>query len=74
MMVAALLQYRWINRASEADLQERRLSLNGEMAGVKGQFNAAVQELLPMFRPARARARRRHGVENVRTGDARCRE
>jgi two-component system, OmpR family, sensor histidine kinase SenX3 len=50
--VAALLQYRWINRASEADLLERRQSLNGALAGVKGEFNAAVQELIPMFRPA----------------------
>src|SRR5437868_4849051 len=52
LAAAALLQYRWINRASEADLLERRQSLNGALAGVKGEFNVAVQELIPMFRPA----------------------
>src|SRR2546423_7839217 len=52
LAAAALLQYRWINRASEADLLERRQSLNGALAGIKGEFNAAVQELIPMFRPA----------------------
>jgi len=52
LAVAAWLQYRWINRASEADLLERRQALNGALAGIKGECNAAVQELLPMFRPA----------------------
>ncbi|MFL6274769.1 MAG: sensor histidine kinase [Blastocatellia bacterium] len=52
LAAAALLQYRWIKRASEADLLERRQSLNGALAGIKGEFNGAVQELIPMFRPA----------------------
>lgn len=52
LAVAALLQYRWINRAADADILERRQALNGALAGVKGEFNAAIQELLPMFRPA----------------------
>jgi signal transduction histidine kinase len=52
LVLAAWLQYRWINRASQADLLERRQSLNGALAGVKGECNATIQELLPMFRPA----------------------
>ncbi|HJQ24341.1 MAG TPA: HAMP domain-containing sensor histidine kinase [Blastocatellia bacterium] len=52
LAAAALLQYRWINRASEADLLERRQSLNGALAGIKGELSGAVQELIPMFRPA----------------------
>ncbi|MFL6213538.1 MAG: sensor histidine kinase [Blastocatellia bacterium] len=52
LVAAALLQYRWINRAAEADLLEHRQSLNSALAGVKSEFNAAVQELLPMFRPS----------------------
>jgi signal transduction histidine kinase len=52
LVVAAWLQYRWINRAAEADLLEHRQSLNSALAGVKSEFNAAVQELLPMFRPS----------------------
>jgi hypothetical protein len=52
LVTAALLQYRWINRAAEADLLEHRQSLNSALAGVKSEVNAAVQELLPMFRPS----------------------
>ncbi|NOT59475.1 MAG: hypothetical protein HOP19_04530 [Acidobacteria bacterium] len=52
LLLAAVLLYRWINRAHEADRKQHRELLVTALRSCATEFNSAVQEVLTAFRPA----------------------
>jgi two-component system, OmpR family, sensor histidine kinase SenX3 len=54
MCVAAILQYRWINRASEADRRQQREYLDATLRNFSDDFRERVHYPLPYFRPTPA--------------------
>ncbi len=51
LLLAAVLQYRWINRVSEADRQQQREFLDSSLRNFRNEFTTSLQEPLPVFRP-----------------------
>lgn len=52
LALAALQQYRWINRVSEADRRQRREYMETTLRGVGNDFGETILDLLPTFRPS----------------------
>ena len=50
--VAAVMQYRWINRASEADRQQQREFLDAALRNFADDFRERIHDPLPYFRPS----------------------
>jgi two-component system sensor histidine kinase SenX3 len=50
--VAAVLQYRWINRASEADRRQQREYLDSALRNFADDFRERIHDPLPYFRPS----------------------
>ena len=51
LALAALQQYRWINRVSEADRRQRREYMEATLRSTSNDFRETLHELLPAFRP-----------------------
>ncbi|MBD0369715.1 MAG: HAMP domain-containing histidine kinase [Pyrinomonadaceae bacterium] len=52
MCVAAVLQYRWINRASEADRRQQREYVEAAIRNFSDDFAERIHYPLPYFRPS----------------------
>jgi signal transduction histidine kinase len=50
-VVAGVLQYRWINRVSDAERRQRRSGMEGVLVSFSSDFRDALLRLLPFFRP-----------------------
>jgi signal transduction histidine kinase len=50
-VIAGVLQYRWINRVSDADRLQRREVRERTLRNFSGDFRDALLRLLPFFRP-----------------------
>jgi signal transduction histidine kinase len=50
-VLAGVLQYRWINRVSDAERRERRQGVEGVLHNFGGDFREALLRPLPFFRP-----------------------
>jgi len=51
LSLAAVQQYRWINRVSEADRRQRREYMETALGSTSNDFRETIHELLPTFRP-----------------------
>jgi len=51
LALAAVTQYRWINRISEADRRQRRELLEATLHGFGGDFDRTLRELIRVYRP-----------------------
>ena len=51
LMLAAVMQYRWINRISEADRQQRHELLETALHDFRSEFEARLREPLRSYRP-----------------------
>src|ERR1051326_2019603 len=51
LVLAAVMQYHWINQISEADRQQRRELLQTAMRGFRNEFDAIVREPMRIYRP-----------------------
>jgi signal transduction histidine kinase len=51
LALAAVQQYRWINRVSEADRRQRREYMETTLRSTSNDFRETIHELLPSFRP-----------------------
>jgi signal transduction histidine kinase len=51
LSLAAVQQYRWINRVSEADRRQRREYMETTLGSTSNDFRETIHELLPTFRP-----------------------
>jgi len=51
LALAAVTQYRWINRFSEADRRQRREVLEAEMRGLRNEFDSILHEPTRIYRP-----------------------
>jgi signal transduction histidine kinase len=51
-----ILQYRWIEKASQAERQERRQFLRNALGGIRGELMARLQKPLATLRPDRGLA------------------
>lgn len=51
LVLAALMQYRWINQISEADRQQRRALLATALRGFRNEFDAILREPIRVYRP-----------------------
>jgi signal transduction histidine kinase len=51
LALAAIQQYRWINRVSEADRRQRREYMETTLRSTSNDFRETIHELLPTFRP-----------------------
>jgi two-component system sensor histidine kinase SenX3 len=54
LALAAVQQYRWINRVSEADRRQRREYMEATLRSTSNDFRETIHELLPTFRPSPA--------------------
>jgi signal transduction histidine kinase len=52
LALAAVQQYRWINRVSEADRRQRREYMETTLGSTSNDFRETIHELLPVFRPS----------------------
>jgi two-component system sensor histidine kinase SenX3 len=52
MCVAAVMQYRWINRASEADRRQQREYVEAALRNFSDDFRERIHYPLPYFRPS----------------------
>ncbi|HEX8176186.1 MAG TPA: HAMP domain-containing sensor histidine kinase [Pyrinomonadaceae bacterium] len=52
MCAAAVMQYRWINRASEADRRQQREFLDAALRNFADDFRERIHYPLPYFRPS----------------------
>jgi signal transduction histidine kinase len=52
LALAAVQQYRWINRVSEADRRQRREYMETTLRSTSNDFRETIHELLPVFRPS----------------------
>ena len=52
LVLTAVLQYRWINRVSEADRQQRRALLETTLRNFQGEFDRLQRDSLQFFRGA----------------------
>jgi signal transduction histidine kinase len=50
--LAAVQQYRWINRVSEADRRQRREYMETTLRNAGNDFRETIHQLLPVFRPS----------------------
>jgi signal transduction histidine kinase len=50
LVLIAVLQFRWINRVSEADHQQRRSLLNNTLRNFEGEFERTLRDTLQVFR------------------------
>ena len=50
-LLAGVLQYRWINRVSDAERRQSRQGMEGVLRNFSGDFRDALLRLLPFFRP-----------------------
>src|SRR5882724_1469569 len=51
LVATSLLQYRWINRASEVDRHQHRENIETTLRNFSGDFRESLLALLPVFRP-----------------------
>jgi signal transduction histidine kinase len=52
LAAAAVQQYRWINRVSEADRRQRREYMETTLRSTSNDFRETILDLLPSFRPS----------------------
>ena len=52
LVLTAILQYRWINRVSQADQQQRRTLLETTLRNFQGDFERQLRDLLQFYRRA----------------------
>ena len=68
LALAAVQQYRWINRVSEADRRQRREYMETTLRSTSNDFRETIHELLPTFRPYPARMGTESGISAGITG------